>query len=60
MAYRVSISSTELVTRAEVLAYAKIENTDENTIIDDRRAKGRTCRAIGVHLKGYVVNQPES
>ena len=34
MAYRVSISSTELVTRAEVLAYAKIENTDENTIID--------------------------
>ena len=34
MAYRVSISSTELVTRAEVVAYAKIENTDENTIID--------------------------
>ncbi len=34
MAYRVSISSTELVTRAEVVAYAKIENTDENSIID--------------------------
>ena len=34
MAYRVSISSTELVTRAEVAAYAKIENTDENSIID--------------------------
>ena len=34
MAYRVSISSTEPVTRAEVVAYAKIENTDENSIID--------------------------
>ncbi len=34
MAYRVSVSDTEPVSRAEAVAYAKIENTDENSIVD--------------------------
>lgn len=34
MAFRVSVTGTDPVSRAEAVAYAKIENTSENSIID--------------------------
>jgi len=55
MAYRVSISSTELVTVEEVAGYAKIENTDENSIIDALITSSR--EELERHLKIPLITQ---